>query len=209
MVTGFVAGFISSSAAIAALSVQARDHASSWRSAAAGALASNVATLVQYAVIVGAVDPLLAWRLAPALGLACAAALLVALSVAQLAALGTAVPRPPGGPLRLWATLGFAALVCVVSVGSAVLQERIGQMGIIVISAAAALVDAHATAGTVATLHQSQAIDVGTALRSLLVALSANSITKILLAWTGGHVKFGVTVTSGVLLVAGCAWLGW
>jgi hypothetical protein len=56
----------------------------------------------------------------------------------------------------------------------------------------------------VAALHKSAAIDEQTAALAILVALSA----KVLLAWSGRHVKFGISVTLGVLLVAAGAWLG-
>jgi uncharacterized membrane protein (DUF4010 family) len=207
-VTGFAWGFVSSSATIAAFSLQAREHQASWRSAASGALASNVSTLVQYALIVAAVDPALALRAAPALTLGGAVALALTLSFTLLAARQPQVPSPQGRAFRLWAALGLAALVSVVSVLSAALHDHLGRMSIVVVSAAAALVDAHSTAGSVAALHKNGAVDGQTALLAIMVALSANSLTKVLLAWSGRQVKYGIAVTLGVLLVAGGAWLG-
>jgi uncharacterized membrane protein (DUF4010 family) len=81
-------------------------------------------------------------------------------------------------------------------------------MGIVVVSAVAALVDAHSTAGSIAALHESGAVDGHSALLALLCALSANSLTKLLLAWSGRHLKFGISLTVGVMLVAAAAWLG-
>jgi uncharacterized membrane protein (DUF4010 family) len=78
----------------------------------------------------------------------------------------------------------------------------------VIVSAAAALLDAHSSAGSVAALHKSAAIDGQTAALAILVALSTNTLTKVLLAWSGRHVRFGIAVTLGVLLVAGAAWVG-
>lgn len=207
-VTGFAGGFVSSSATIAAFSLQARDHEASWRSAASGALASNISTVVQYALILAAVDPALARRAAPALTVAGAVALAFTLSFTHLAARAPQLSVPQGRAFRLWAALGLALLVSLVSILSAALHEHVGRMGIVVVSAAAALVDAHSTAGSVAVLHRSGTIDGAVALFAILAALSANSLTKLLLAWSGRHVRFGLTVTLGVVLVAAGAWLG-
>jgi uncharacterized membrane protein (DUF4010 family) len=207
-VTGFAGGFVSSSATIAAFSLQAREHGPSWRSAACGALASNISTVIQYALILTAVDPALALRVAPALAMAGAVALTLTLSFTRLASRQPPLVGPQGRAFRLWAALGLAFMVSLVSILSEALHEHAGRMGIVIVSAAAALVDAHSTAGSVAALHKSAAIDGQTATLAILVALSANTLTKILLAWSGRHMKFGISVTMGALLVAGGAWLG-
>lgn len=207
-VTGLAGGFVSSSATIAAFSLQAREHDASWRGAACGALASNVSTLIQYELILIAVDPALALKAAPALALGGLVALALTLSFTRLAARQEQLSSPQGRAFRLWAALGLAVLVSVVSILSAALHDHLGRLGIIVVSAAAALVDAHSTAGSVAALHKNGALDEQTAMLAIMVALSANSLTKVLLAWSGRHVKFGIALTLGVLLVAGAAWLG-
>jgi uncharacterized membrane protein (DUF4010 family) len=207
-VAGFASGFISSSATIAALSLEAKANEQAWRSAASGALASNVATITQYALIVATVDPSLSLRFAPSLALAAAVATALTLSATRLAARS---PRPAahsGRAFGIGAALAVSALVCAVSIASAALHNYAGRFGIIVISVIAGLVDAHSTAGSVAALHKSAAIDTQTAVFALLAALSANSATKILLAFSGRQLKYGISVTGGVLLVLLAAWLG-
>jgi uncharacterized membrane protein (DUF4010 family) len=122
-VTGLAGGFISSSATIAAFSLQARDYNDSWRSSAAGALASNVSTVVQYALILLAVDPGLAAEAAPVLGLAGAVAVAVALSFIHFASRTPETPSAPGRAFRARAALGLAVLVSAVTVLSAALNE--------------------------------------------------------------------------------------
>jgi uncharacterized membrane protein (DUF4010 family) len=207
-IAGFAGGFISSSATIGALSLQAKAQPDSWRSAASGALASNVATMVQLSLIVFTVDPTLALRFAPSLGLGTTAALLLALIGMRLAAEQPRAPVQSGRAFRLGAALGIAALVCAVSIASAALHAYAGRFGIIVISVIAGFVDAHSTAGSVAALHKSATLDDTTALLALLASLSANSSTKILLAFSGRQLKFGLTVSAGVLIVALSVWLG-
>jgi uncharacterized membrane protein (DUF4010 family) len=208
MVTGFAGGFISSSATIAALGAQAHAQPEGWRSALSGALASNVATVVQFILILVAVDPGLALRALAPLGLSGATAIALTALATYLASRAPKAPSVSGRAFGLLSALGVAALVCAVSIASAGLHAYAGRFGIIVISVVAALIDAHSTAGSVASLHQSGAIDGATALYAVLASLSANSLTKILLAFSGRHTKYGVAVTISVLLVALSAWLG-
>lgn len=207
-VTGFASGFISSSATIGAFSLQAKEHPESWRSALAGALASNVATVVQFGLMVAAVDATLALHLLGALGLAAATALTLALIAWRSAVNGPKLLETKGRAFRLSAALAAAALVCAVSVASAALHDYAGRFGTIVVSIVAALVDAHSTAGSVAALHKSAALDTTSAQLAILASLSANSLTKILLSFSGRQLKYGLSVTGGVLLIAASAWIG-
>lgn len=206
--TGFLAGFISSSATIGAMSLRARDDSSRWQSAAAGGLSSSLATLVQYAIVIAAVNPGLLVQLTPVLGAAAVAALIPAGAFSWLALRQEEAPAPPGRPFELAAALGFGLVFSLVSVAAAALKERLGAAGIVLVSAVAALIDAHSTSGSVASLHQDGSIDTATARLAIATALSANSLTKIALAWSGRHLKYGVSVTLGVLLIAIAAWLG-
>jgi uncharacterized membrane protein (DUF4010 family) len=207
-VTGFVSGFVSSSATIAAMSLRARERPSEWRAAVAGGLASSVATVVQYIVVVAAIDPSLALRVAPSLGLAALAALTGGSVFAWLSLRDGGAAEQPGRAFRLWTALGFAAVFVLVSIAAGALAEWIGQASIVVVSAVAAFLDAHSTAGSVASLHRTGSIDGGTAQLALLTALSTNTVTKIVLAWSGRHARYAWNVTLGVLAIAASAWLG-
>lgn len=207
-VTGFAGGFVSSSATIAMLGNWSREHPGSYRSAVAGALASNIATVVQYAVIVAAVDPALLRVLAGSLGCATVMALALASAAIWLRSVESALPVGLGMGFGLLNALGFALVFALVSIGAAALHEVIGEAGIVMVSMVAALVDAHSTAGSLASLHRAGDLDAQTAELAILLALSANSLTKMVMAFSGRHLKFGFSVSVGVLLVTGAAWLG-
>jgi uncharacterized membrane protein (DUF4010 family) len=206
--TGFLGGFVSSSATIAALSMKARDEPERWRGAVAGALASSVATIAQYAFIVGVVDPALLRILASSLACAGLAALLVTGLFAWRANGEQHGPAGAGRPFRLLAAVGFALVFVTVSIAAAALHAHIGGSGIVVVSTVAAFVDAHSTAASVASLHRDGALDAGTAELAIIAALSANTLTKVVLAWAGRHAKYGASVTAGVVTIALAAWLG-
>jgi uncharacterized membrane protein (DUF4010 family) len=207
-VTGLVAGFVSSSATIAAMSLRARERPETWRTAVAGGLASSVATIVQYAVVIVAVDAQLVRLVAPSLILAGLTAVAATALFAQLSEQDGAAPERPDRPFRLWPALGFAAMFVLVSIAAAALDEQIGNAGIVVISAVAAFVDAHSTTGSVTAMHQAGSIDAETARLAILTSLSTNTLTKIAMAWTGRSRSYGASVSLGVLLIAGSAWLG-
>lgn len=207
MVLGFASGFVSSTATIAAMGLRAR-LAGNWQSAAAGALASNVATVVLYALIIATIDLRLLGLLALPLGCAAATALGSALLLSRVSSAPAGDDGERSRAFRLWSALGFAAIVSLVGIASAALHERIGEAGIVLVSGAAALVDAHSTAGSVATLFHGGAISAHTAQLAVLTALSSNSLTKLAMAASSRHRQFALTVGGSVLLVAGSAWLG-
>jgi uncharacterized membrane protein (DUF4010 family) len=205
-ITGFVGGFVSSSATIAALSMKAREHPQRWRSAVAGALASSVATVIQYAFILGVVNGTLLLHLAPPLLCAGLAALVVA-GLFAWRATGDGGEAPGAGrPFRLSTAAGFAIVFVVVGIAAAALHDSIGASSIVVVSTVAALVDAHSTAASVASLHGDGRLDVATAELAIIASLSANTLTKVVLAWAGRRAKYGASVSAGVVAIALAAW---
>jgi uncharacterized membrane protein (DUF4010 family) len=163
--------------------------------------------VVQYAVILVTLHPRLARALAGSLACAAAAALattFVAGAIAPARADGMLVDRA----FRPWHALGLLVVVCLVSIAAAWLKTWLGDAGLVLVSAVAGLLDAHSTAGSVAALYRGGSIELGTAQLAILGALSANSLTKLVMAWSGRHVRFGLAVTAGILLVAASAWLG-
>lgn len=207
-ILGFASGFVSSSATIAAMGMRARSEGH-WHSAVAGALASNVATALLYVVIIATVDTRLLSLVALPLGCAGVGALASTLVFTRLAGNGEPQLASQGRAFRLWAALGFVGMVSLVSIGSAALGQQLGSASIVVVSGVAALVDAHSTAGSVASLFRGASISPYTAQLAIMTALTSNSLTKLVMASSSRHREFTLSVTGGVLLVVGCAWLGW
>lgn len=207
-ITGLAAGFVSSSAAIAAMSLRAKERPDRWKGAAAGGLASSVATIVQYAIVIAAVNTAFVRAIAWPLVCAGLTALAVAGAFAWMSFKDGGTPGKEERPFNLWMAVGFAAIFVVVTIASSALKAKYGNAGIVVVSAAAALADAHSTAGSVAAMHHSQTIDDATARLAILVSLTANTGTKVVLAWSGRNVRYGVAVSVGVMMIAAAAWAG-
>jgi uncharacterized membrane protein (DUF4010 family) len=206
-ITGLAGGFVSSSATIASMSLRAKQDPNHYEGPVAGALASCVATGVQYLLIVATLDRTLLGPLALPLGATVIVAGLGSTIFALRAARDTSsANEAEQRPFRLVGALALVAVYCVVSVLSAALHARLGATGTVLVSATAGLVDAHSTAGALAAQHLAGQVDTPTVLLASLTALSTNSVSKIALAWTGRHRRFGMWTTLGVLLIALSAW---
>jgi uncharacterized membrane protein (DUF4010 family) len=167
-----------------------------------------VATIIQYFIVVASIDSALVAAMAFSLSLAGLAAAGIAGAFALLSLKDARPVDKDDRPFHLWMAVAIAAVFAAVTIASSALQKSVGRAGIVLVSAAAGLVDAHSTAGSIASMHHARSIDDQMAKVALLVALSANTLTKTVVAWSGRNVRYGVTVTLGSLAVAGAAWLG-
>lgn len=207
--SGFASGFVSSTATIGALGLRAKAHASLGPSAAAGAAASSIATVVQYATIIAAIEPLLLRVVVLPLGLAGAAALAATFALARASGGEAAAAEPPRGRmLQLWPALWIGVASAVVAIASKAFASAIGNAGIVLVSSASGFVDAHATTASIATLHQAREIDDEMAGLAIVAALSANTLTKVVIALASGPRAYALRVTIGVLAIAAASWLG-
>jgi len=207
---GLAAGFVSSSAAIGAMSARAAKTPELLTGAVAGAVLSTVATIVQLAVLLAALSP-------PTLRTMAAPLLCAGLAAVAYGAVFTlkAFRQPPnedhadpGQAFSLKSALTFAGMLAVILVVSAALSDRFGGAGAAVGAAAAGLVDAHAAAISMASLVASGHMDPRAAVLPILLGLSSNTVTKIAFALSGGQRAFVWRVVPGLLLVVTAAWLG-
>jgi uncharacterized membrane protein (DUF4010 family) len=208
-VSGLASGFISSSATIGAMGARAAKSPEVLGAAAAGAVLSTVATVVQLAAVVGATSEPALKALTPALipaGVAAAGygALFTVRALRQPAPEG----EPPGRPFSLSAALVFAATLSAVMLASAALREWFGEAGAIVAAALAGFVDTHASAISIAAMVASDKLSPDAAMIPILAGFTTNSVTKVILASTAGGPAFARRVVPGVLLVAAAAWIG-
>ena len=93
-------------------------------------------------------------------------------------------------------------------IASAALREWFGETGVIVAAAAAGFVDTHSAAIAIASLVASGKMTAADAVFPILAALSTNTISKIIFAWSGGGRSFALRLIPGLILVAGAAWAG-
>ena len=110
-----------------------------------------------------------------------------------------------------WAVLGtalaLAATLAAILVASAALQAWLGATGVVIATAVAGFADTHSAAVSAAQLTNAQRITAEQAVLPVLAAFSTNTVTKIVLAFTG-HRTFALSVVPGLLLVVAAAWAG-
>lgn len=209
LLTGFLGGFISSTATIALMGKRAVDEPPMRRLATAAGIASSVATIVLLAAVVGAAS-------VPALR-----ALALPLIMAGLAATGYALafavhavsqPEPeivePGRAFDLKVALLLAATVAVVLLIAGALNAALGRAGLIIGTAVAGFADSQSAAISAATLTHTGHATATTAAIATLTALTTNTLSKAALAVGVGKLRYSLAVWPGLALILLGAWGG-
>jgi uncharacterized membrane protein (DUF4010 family) len=208
-VSGFASGFVSSSATIGAMASRVKDTPSLLKPAAAGAVLSTLATIVQLALLLAAVN----MAVLKAMAIPLAASGLVAIlygGVFTLWALkheGQADSKP-GRAFSPSTALVLAATLAAILVASAALQAWLGDTGVVLAAGMAGFADTHSAAVSAAQLASAQRIGADQAVLPILAAFTTNTVTKIVLAFTGGNRAFALCVVPGLVIVAAAAWAG-
>lgn len=207
-VAGFFSGWVSSTAATATLGNQVRQLPDSASVAAASALLANLASVLLLLGIVGTAAPdLFKAILFPiAVGsiglLACVGALLW-----RRPELAVTTPSDNGRAVSLKRAATLALIILAVSLFSAVLDEYLGQSGVLVGVMLVALAELHSAAIGLTQLTQSGRFEVAQAQWFILAMLGASVSAKSGLAFITGGRRYGWRVVAGLfvfLLMATC-----
>ena len=206
---GFASGFVSSSATIAAMGAKVVAEPSLLGPAVAAAVLSTVATVAQISIVVAATSPETLLALAVPLtfaGLAAVAyGLIFAFSHTEIP------PDPPGNPGEAFSfksALLLAAILAVVLVAAAALRTWFGEAGLVAAAAISGFADAHAAAVSMSSQVAAGKMVARDACIPILVGLTTNSLTKIVLAVASGSHAFARRVVPGLIVVLAAAWAG-
>lgn len=208
-VAGFASGFVSSIAAIAAMGARARKTPELLGAATAGAVLSTVATVTQLAILVAATSvPVLHALLWPVLCAGAAAGIYGVIFTLGAARQVEATELKPGRAFSLPAALTLAATIAVVMFVSAALRDAFGDLGVVLGAAAAGLADTHSPSIAIAALVASGKMSASDAVVPILVAMSTNTISKIVAAAASGGSRFAWRLVPGLVLVVAAVWAG-
>jgi uncharacterized membrane protein (DUF4010 family) len=206
--SGFVSGFVSSTATVASFGNRAREQPLHTGLLAGGAALSAVATWVLALAMTTTLSPqagvaLLPVALAGAVG-AAAVGMLPLLSHPPSASTPTAPPSTrsalhPREALAVALALGLVALL----VGTA--QRHFGNAGLQVSIALAALVDAHAPVASLASLHAAGTLTTDHFVRGVLVAVGTNTLTRCGVALAAGGRMYALRVAAALAASLACA----
>lgn len=206
---GLVAGFVSSTATVAAMGARARKQPGLLMACVAGAWFSTVSTALQVGLMALVLQPASLRVLGPALGFA----LLTALALG-LVAFWRSTPSPDDGAVKgrafsLFQSIGLALLLSGITAAVAWVQGEFGALATYVATALAGFADMHSPAAAAISLFAHGTIGPATVLTAVLLAFSTNSVSKIVAAYAAGGVRYGTTVSAGLLAVAAAAWVPW
>jgi len=200
-VAGFFSGFASSTAAVVSMGQRVRDGHLQTLPAAAGALLSNLASLLLMAGVVGAVSPALLQAMRQSFALAALGLLAVAAVCLGRDWRGPAL-EDSGRAFKLTHALMMAAMIALMSVLAAWLRRSFGDTGVLVAAIAVAWVEMHAAVASVAQLMQAGDMLPDLARWGVIAVLASSAVAKTVLAVVSGGVRYGLTVGLGLLVMA-------
>jgi uncharacterized membrane protein (DUF4010 family) len=206
--SGLASGFISSTATIAAMGARSRREPGQLAACVGGALWSNVATFTFLFVITAVVAPGSVAVVAPALGTGLAGAALVSLASLRAARAGApAGLMPPGRhAVNLGQAIAFALILTAAISAVNTAQQFYGPSAVAVGAALTGLIDVHAAVGSALALSEPDAPGQAGAMLLVLIALSANTLAKLIAAALSGGPRFTLRLGAGLLVILAAAW---
>jgi uncharacterized membrane protein (DUF4010 family) len=202
VLAGLLGGFVSSAATIAAMGHRAQEKPETERAAVAGAALSSVSTVILLALILAVTYPVLLIRMGPALiGMGACAVLYGAVFTRH--ALKRPLPgeAPSGRAFQPRQAILFAVTITVVLWLAAWVGDHAGAWGAVTTITASGFADAHSASATAAAMARQGSLDVTTALLAILGAITANTITKGVVAATSGGGGFARKLAPGLALM--------
>ena len=208
-VAGLAGGFVSSVATIGSMAGVSRRNPGLRQAAVAGAILSSVATIVQMAVVLAATSTAVLREVAPALG-ASGTVAVIAGSMAgwRVGSVPTGETITQGRAFDLRQALLLAATVAGLMVVAAALNDTLGSSGLFVGTAVAGFADAHAAAISAATLVAQGKVSAAEAAPAILAGLTANTVTKAIVAFASGRRTFGWLIGIGLAAMMVALWAG-
>ena len=207
---GFFGGFVSSAATIGAMGLKVRAMPTHTRLITVAALCSSIATALQVLMVLAVVHPplMVGWTL-PALlmtAVAVASAWLLWREGAEFTAGdGVADESRAFQPLH---ALAFSATVTALTWVAAWLVQRFGEAGALFGIGLGGLADAHSAAASAGALAAEGVLALPAASLAILLALVANTATKLVVAATTGGLRYATLLAGphlAMLAAAGIA----
>jgi uncharacterized membrane protein (DUF4010 family) len=197
---GFFSGFVSSTLAVASFGSQCKRTSSLTYVASAGALLSNLASLLLMAAILFAASPNLMFDMLWSLGTGVIVLVIVSILCLLNAGHPTMLPETlKARAFKLTHALSIAVIIAAVIVLTAWLREWLGETGAIVTAGLVALVELQAAAASIAQLSSAGALNSSAAQWGVFFVLASASTAKSVLAFASGGVRYGLFVGGGLM----------
>ncbi|WP_095128439.1 DUF4010 domain-containing protein [Pseudomonas sp. Irchel s3h14] len=208
-ISAIASGFASSTMTIAAMGHLVTKEPEHIKILSAAAILSNLATVTQVGLILGAVDTgLLRHMWGPLL---CGAA------ATALYGLGLMFPTPTtdanqpikvGGAFNLKLALVVTLTMTGITFLSSVMLSHFGEAGVMLTATLTGFADAHSSTASIASLAKAGLLPFDAIADPALIAVSSNSLSKCLVAWVSGGRRFAAYVIPGQVLLTLAMWVG-
>ena len=208
--SGFLGGFVSSSAVIMTMGHLSRQAPAHQYSAISGALFSNLATMVQlYLVFSLSATHASTTLLYPILYGATTALVLALLFLLKPTSPAVTESTNIKGHAFDWrSTAVLTIIVTALTLASAGLHAWYGEQGVWVASAVAGLADAQSNIASITALQSKGVLTAAQVQTAILLGFTSNALTKVSLALFFGSTPYKIYTVSGVLLVTAATWIG-
>ena len=197
---GFFSGFVSSTLAVASFGSQCKRNSALNYVSSAGALLSNLASLLLMAAILFAAAPNLMFDMRWSLGTGAIVLVIAAMLCLINDGHRTILPETlKARAFKFTHALSIAVIIAAVIVLTAWLREWLGETGAIVTAGLVALVELQAAAASIAQLSSAAALDSSAAQWGVFFVLASASTAKSALAFASGGVRYGLFVGGGLM----------
>jgi uncharacterized membrane protein (DUF4010 family) len=204
--SGFLSGFVSSTATFAAMAMRAKEFPESTTASACSALLSQVASMLQLIALVAVLNPSILIQASLSIGLG--AVVLTLTSFVMLRGIGTGTEsevqrRRMFNPI---ATLAFVALLTLFTVIIGWIDSQLGPSAAKLTAMFASLVDLHAASAAVLSAASNRTIPASELIVTLLLVLTVNIASKAAISFSGGR-SFFVRIDAALLIAILATWV--
>jgi len=200
LLAGLAGGFASSTATIASMGTRAKENPKLAMACAGAGVVSNVSTVVQLAVISGALSPPLLralWLPIVAAGVVIVVfALAATWATRRVDAHGTQLAGRAFEPKHV---LMFVTIVATVMLVSAAMLAWLGNAALAWTLAASGIADVHAATASAAQLVAVNRIGPETAVPGIALAFAGNSMMKLVMAFLTGGRAYALRLMPGIV----------
>jgi uncharacterized membrane protein (DUF4010 family) len=210
--SGFLAGFVSSTATIGAMARKVKERSDCTAAAAAGANLSSVSSMMQTGIVLALMSPTLLAMAATVLVVPTLVSLLYSAIFVRRTLQQDAEPHGIDLQSRVFSVndaAKFALTVASVILLSALLNDRLGAGAVLASAMLAGLVSTSSAAIALASLVAAGELKADDAVMPLAAALGVNVVVRLVLALRSGEARFGRIVALGLVLTALAVGAGW
>jgi len=205
-IAGLASGVVSSSSTMGAMGARSRAEPQFAASYAAAALCSNLSSMALLVAVGMAIDPAAVRASWPVIaGVMLGSGLAAALAVMTQPAVSVEnVPAQAVFSVRQ--AVGFAALLTALTAIVSLATQYFGAGAAEVGAAIAATVDMQAAGAALFSLFAGGSIDAHVMNHGLAIAITANAVSKMLIAYAAGNKAYGARTSIGLLLAIVVTW---